>query len=164
MFWFDKQDERALFVDKRRETWPIDIGTPGTKGRSPIVVDPDELADFTALPYPDDAFALVVFDPPHIERTEAKGRQWRPSIHMPRWASRITLEITGVRIERLQGISENDAKAEGVEHYKPEHTAGLPACSAHRYAFEDLWRDINGPGSWEDNPWVWVVEFKRIQP
>ena len=73
MFWFDKQDERALFVDKRRETWPIDIGTPGTKGRSPIVVDPDELADFTALPYPDDAFALVVFDPPHIERTEAKG-------------------------------------------------------------------------------------------
>lgn len=73
MFWFDKKDDRALFVDKRRETWPIDIGTPGTIGRSPIVVDPDELADFTALPYPDDAFALVVFDPPHIERTEAKG-------------------------------------------------------------------------------------------
>ena len=95
---------------------------------------------------------------------EGKYRQWRPSIHMPRWASRITLEITGVRIERLQGISENDAKAEGVEHYKPEHTAGLPACSAHRYAFEDLWRDINGPGSWEANPWVWVVEFKRIRP
>lgn len=73
MFWFDKQDERALFVDKRRETWPIDIGTPGTIGRSPIVVDPDELADFTALPYPDAVFSLVVFDPPHIERTEAKG-------------------------------------------------------------------------------------------
>lgn len=73
MFWFDKQDDRALFVDKRRETWPIDIGTPGTKGRSPIVVDPDEIADFTRLPYPDEAFSLVVFDPPHIERTAAKG-------------------------------------------------------------------------------------------
>jgi len=73
MFWFDKQDDRALFVDKRRETWPIDIGTPGTIGRSPIVVDPDEIADFTALPYPDAVFSLVVFDPPHIERTEAKG-------------------------------------------------------------------------------------------
>ena len=73
MFWFDKQDERALFVDKRCETWPIDIGTPGTKGRSPIVVAPDKVADFTALPFPDDTFALVVFDPPHIERTEAKG-------------------------------------------------------------------------------------------
>ena len=75
MFWFDKQDDRALFVDKRRETWPIDIGTPGTKGRSPIVVDPDELADFTALPYPDAVFSLVVFDPPHIERTGLVPRQ-----------------------------------------------------------------------------------------
>jgi SAM-dependent methyltransferase len=73
MFWFDKQDGRALFVDKRRETWPIDIGTPGTVGRSPIVVDPDTLADFTALPFPDNTFAHVVFDPPHIEREEAKG-------------------------------------------------------------------------------------------
>jgi len=73
MFWFDKEDDRALFVDKRRETHPIDIGTPGTIGRSPIVVNPDMLADFTSLPFPDDTFALVVFDPPHIERTAAKG-------------------------------------------------------------------------------------------
>ena len=73
MFWFDKKDERALFVDKRRETHPIDIGTPGTIGRSPIVVDPDILADFRQLPFPEDSFSLVVFDPPHIERTAAKG-------------------------------------------------------------------------------------------
>lgn len=73
MFWFDKRDDRALFVDKRRETHPIDIGTPGTIGRSPIVVDPDILADFRELPFPDETFALVVFDPPHIERTAAKG-------------------------------------------------------------------------------------------
>jgi len=82
MFWFDKQDDRALFVDKRRETWPIDIGTPGTVGRSPIVVDPDEIADFTNLPYPDATFALVVFDPPHIERTEAKGLLTRKYGHL----------------------------------------------------------------------------------
>ncbi len=73
MFWFDKHDGRALYVDKRRETWPIDKGTPGTKGRAPIVVAPDVQADFTNLPFPSDTFALVVFDPPHIEREQAKG-------------------------------------------------------------------------------------------
>jgi SAM-dependent methyltransferase len=73
MFWFDRDDARALFVDKRRETHPIDIGTPGTVGRAPIVVDPDLLADFSALPFANDSFALVVFDPPHIERQQALG-------------------------------------------------------------------------------------------
>ena len=73
MFWFDKADPRSLFVDKRRETWPIDQGTPGTIGRSPIVVDPNILSDFSALPFVDYSFALVVFDPPHIQRTEALG-------------------------------------------------------------------------------------------
>lgn len=73
MFWFNKADPRALFVDKRRETHPIDIGTPGTVGRSPIVVNPDMLADFTELPFSDCSFSLVVFDPPHIERTAALG-------------------------------------------------------------------------------------------
>ena len=73
MFWFDKADPRSLFVDKRRETWPIDQGTPGTIGRSPIVVDPDILSDFSALPFDDCSFALVVFDPPHVQRNEARG-------------------------------------------------------------------------------------------
>lgn len=73
MMWFDRSDDRAVFVDKRCETHVIDKGTPGTKGRSPIVVDPDWLADFTDLPFPDDTFALVVFDPPHIQREKAKG-------------------------------------------------------------------------------------------
>lgn len=73
MMWFDKHDARALFIDKRRETHPIDMGTPGTIGRSPIVVDPDEIVDFTAMPFADETFHLVVFDPPHIERAEAKG-------------------------------------------------------------------------------------------
>lgn len=70
MFWYDKQDSRALFVDRRCETHAIDIGTPGTVGRSPIVVNPDLLADFTNLPLPDNHFSLVVFDPPHVERRQ----------------------------------------------------------------------------------------------
>jgi SAM-dependent methyltransferase len=73
MFWFDKADPRALFVDKRRETHPIDIGTPGTVGRSPIVVNPDVLADFTNLPFSNESFALVVFDPPHVARRQGSG-------------------------------------------------------------------------------------------
>ena len=73
MFWFDHADERAIYVDKRREMHEIDIGTPGTKGRKPIVVAPDVQADFTDMPFPDDTFRLVVFDPPHIQRESAKG-------------------------------------------------------------------------------------------
>lgn len=73
MFWFNKQDQRAVFVDKRCETWPIDIGTPGTIGRNPIIVRPDIMASFTMLPFASNTFDLVAFDPPHIERHEPKG-------------------------------------------------------------------------------------------
>lgn len=87
-----------------------------------------------------------------------------PSIRMPRWASRITLEVTGVRVERLQEISFEDAKAEGVEFWRHVETLkGLAACSQHRYEFEDLWTSINGRGSWDANPFVWVIEFKRAK-
>ena len=85
----------------------------------------------------------------------------RPSIHMPRWASRITLDITGVRVERLQDISFADARAEGVAHWRnAEMLKGLELCSQYRYEFEDMWNHINGPGSWDADPWVWVIEFK----
>jgi hypothetical protein len=89
--------------------------------------------------------------------------KWRPSIHMPRWASRITLRITDIRVERLQDISEDDAKAEGVTplDYAAHHVAA--GCGA-RIAFEQLWNTINGPGAWEANPWVWVVAFERVKP
>lgn len=82
----------------------------------------------------------------------------RPSMFMPRWVSRITLEITSVRVERLQEISEADAKAEGVA------IKNSPAAFLTSYArgFRDLWESINGPGSWDANPWVWVVEFRRL--
>lgn len=82
--------------------------------------------------------------------------RWRPSIHMPRWASRITLWITDVRVERLRDISQADAMAEGV-------SVDSPATFQAVAAYKDLWESINGPGSWDANPWVWVVEFKRLQ-
>jgi hypothetical protein len=80
---------------------------------------------------------------------ELAGVKWLPSIHMPRWASRITLEITAVRVERLQDISEDGAKAEGV----PD-----------RNAYHKLWEQINGAGSAVADPWVWVVEFALVTP
>lgn len=86
---------------------------------------------------------------------------WRPSIHMPRWASRITLEITGVRVERLQDISTDDAYNEGTAEWAAEATRNGNKWSNIVRAYQGLWESINGPGSWDANPWVWVVEFKR---
>lgn len=95
-----------------------------------------------------------------------EGYNWRPSIHMPRAASRLLLEITDVRVERLQDISRADAKAEGAtkaylnkEGYYTEHEEGT-----YKEGFAALWQSINGKESWEANPWVWVIEFKRIEP
>jgi hypothetical protein len=96
--------------------------------------------------------------------------RWRPSIHMPRWASRITLEVTGVRVERLQAITEEDARAEGAAHrISPggDLAGAFDVCETpinYRVHFRDLWRDINGPDAWDANPWVWVVAFKRVTP
>lgn len=112
-------------------------------------------------------------------------KKWRPSIHMPRWASRITLEIVSIRVERLQEISEEDAIAEGIKTEigivdircyggDPVEIKGTryffdsPKCDEYGYedpvsAYAALWESINGPGSWDANPWVWVVEFKRIE-
>ncbi|WP_121411551.1 hypothetical protein [Pseudomonas aeruginosa] len=93
--------------------------------------------------------------------------KWKPSIHMPRWASRILLEITSVRVERLQDISEKQALAEGVElEGEGVCFAGAPgtASDTPEESFKLLWELINGAGSWKANPWVWVVEFKRVTP
>lgn len=82
-----------------------------------------------------------------------------PSIHMPRWASRILLEIVSVRVERLNDCSEADARADGAEY-----GYGEGATISYRRMYELLWEHINGAGSWDANPFVWVVEFKRVQP
>jgi hypothetical protein len=78
----------------------------------------------------------------------------RPSIFMPRWASRITLEIESVRVERLQDISEEDAISEGVEHVQPLISA--------KEKYQELWESINGKGSWDENPWLWVIQFNKL--
>ena len=100
----------------------------------------------------------------HYAATEDRGGLlWRPSIHMPRWASRITLEVTSVRVERLQDISEADALAEGVTEDGSLVTdlAGNDRGGAFA-AFATLWEVINGADSWDDNPWVWAIEFRRL--
>lgn len=89
---------------------------------------------------------------------------WRPSIFMPRWASRITLEIESVRVERLHDITEEDAKAEGVSESMScgYLDNGTSSCSP-RCKFKNLWQSINGKGSWDLNPWVWMIQFKRLE-
>ena len=87
---------------------------------------------------------------------------WRPSIFMPRWASRITLEITGVRVERLQEISEDDAKAEGSQdaHNVMHFSFQSSIDNVYRRNYASLWDSINGKmHPWTSNPWVWVIEF-----
>lgn len=110
-----------------------------------------------------------------------EGGRWRPSIHMPRWASRILLEITNVRIERLNAISPEDAESEGLECTNFTGFGDEPGLPSYpepdvyfdplkkqwkEYppeAFAGLWESIYGEGSWKANPWVWVIEFKRVE-
>jgi hypothetical protein len=89
-------------------------------------------------------------------------RPVKPSIFMPRWASRITLEITGIRVERLQDISEEDAIAEGVDGEREAIWRGATWYDKPKRAYRFLFESINGQGSWDANPWVWVIEFKRV--
>lgn len=113
-------------------------------------------------PYDDDCLVFYradYLDDPHgadgEKSPEGRYRTWRPSIHMPRSASRILLEVTAIRVERLQDISEADAWAEGCSQ-----DATWP-----RDWYLDLWDSLKPAAgfTWADNPWVWVVEFKRIE-
>lgn len=103
-----------------------------------------------------------------VDQVDPERQSWRPSIHMPRWASRLTLIVTDVRVERLQNISREDAIAEGLTHVpgviepnwwrlpKPMHQGTWLSPVA---AFRFLWSEINGLGSWEANPWVVALTF-----
>lgn len=115
-------------------------------------------------------------DPPKAARTKQGGEHpgfvRRPSIHMPRWASRILLEVAEIRVERLQAITWDDAIAEGVVDtgrrngepwphcYVPGVTRGYEACAVA--TFLNLWEHINGDGSVKADPWCWVVVFRRV--
>lgn len=120
----------------------------------------------------DDDWIVYKADQPCFSGNVEGEVLWRSSIHMPRWASRITLEVVSVRVERLQDIGKDgrkaaDVLAEGITREQIQrmqfenffHHDDLPAM-----AFGSLWESINGKGSWAANPWVWRVEFRRIKP
>lgn len=154
-----------------RETWGL-----------PPSYDPKKHGDLKSMPRIGPVcFAADYTTPDGALRPAWDGGKWRPSIHMPRWASRLTLEVTWVRVERLQAISEEDAKAEGarhfpdlpvgpIGHYSPprwsmEAPENTDQClGSPRWAFANLWQKLNGAGSWDANPWVWVITFKRVTP
>lgn len=124
-----------------RETWAV---RPLHDDLPPRDIPPGEKVYYTATP----------------ELGLLNCEKRRPSIHMPRWASRITLEVKDVRVERLQDINEEDAKAEGVWHKSEDLENGMTY--NYRTLFAELWESIYGKGSWYKNPWVWVIEFEQI--
>lgn len=143
-----------------RETWcPGDpwVDTSGYDHDPPSTIR--YRADDGAIRYPNTSDAHAI-----STKGWSAPTRWRPAIHMPRWASRITLEVTGVRVERLQAITEADARAEGVDAVS---IADVPRRGTlhHRDDFAQLWDRINGKrAAWASNPWVWVVSFKRVEP
>ncbi|MGB6056351.1 MAG: hypothetical protein WBG17_14055 [Burkholderiaceae bacterium] len=141
-----------------RETWKYGVAAYDLQNV--------EVAQYQATPGVNDNADQEV----HMAQWEDR---WRPSIHMPRWASRITIKITSVRVERLQDISEADAFAEGVYDGTPcrcdeplDFVRSCGNCGGRLvnaiYLYRTLWESLNGPGSWDANPWVWVVEFERV--
>lgn len=119
--------------------------------------------------HPSDGYTAAVFR----EGFDRSGRPlWRPSIHMPRWASRLTLIVTGVKVERLQDISEEDAISEGIERFtdfQPQghwrryrDASGLGYVDCPIASFASLWTEINGPATWEANPWVVAYSYRVI--
>jgi hypothetical protein len=155
-----------------RETFYADHGDYADGGRLPAE-RPDWADDM--LYYPADArgdgswcCGLI----PECSCAEVGKPKARPSIHMPRWASRLTLEVTGVLVERLQDISEADAIAEGIEErdgelqgsrafYLYDHRCHWTRSPVESY--QTLWESINGKGAWAANPWVWAITFKRAE-
>lgn len=151
-----------------RETWGVGCRPDPSQGW----IDGIEYRADVAYLDEHDVLPLYTECVPEDFALEELREGWHPSIHMPRWASRINLEVTGVRVERLQDISDADAVAEGIErsgdgfvrfHPDPADTAHTGTTQDPRLAYRGLWESINGVGSWDVNPWVWVVEFKRAQ-
>lgn len=161
-----------------RETWYCDHIFAKTQGT------PEQIAQWRKMLY----FGADYLTPQEWSNAEEWAERtpaWRPSIYMPRWASRLTLEVTSVRVERLQSISEKDASAEGTA--LPVTTDDCPpgkvqplfqltrspmldssekpsSKNKYRWAFACLWESINGKRApWASNPWVWVIDFKRVE-
>jgi hypothetical protein len=134
---------------------PCPYGTEGTRlWVKETFADTEQAGD-----HPADAYYVYRADDPDWETCE--GWRWRPSIFMPRRASRITLEVTDVRVERLQAISEADAMAEGCTHHHDPGGDGQNVIEQYAY----LWDAINAKRghSWAMNPWVWAITFRRVE-
>lgn len=145
-----------------RETWSdVNLeGAPAVAYRADdevydLMEDESLLDEDGAFNYQDPRVSKYQFAAWYSDLISGVEGNWRPSIHMPRWASRILLEITDVRVERLNAITESDASAEGIT----DTGFGDLLVDGYRY----LWKSIYGDDSWQANPWVWVIEFKRIE-
>lgn len=163
-----------------REPWRTDVSLDKWSGKKieSTCIEAGYKTAWAPIQYEADGFRRDWDDPTFQDEPNQPGR-YRHARFMPRWASRITLEITDLRVERLQDISEADAKAEGAdlecpqcgysEEYKgrriicPSSNCGLDELWAPA-GFERLWESINGFDSWDANPWVWVIGFKRVEP
>lgn len=146
-------------------------GVPGDRlwVRETFWYEPPSFGEVCGIKYQDGDEALLFRADGEVEG----GVKWKPSIFMPRLLSRITLDIAEVRVQRLQDISEEDAEAEGLWRGRARrHLWWLNATDCrlcepfhgHKPAYQYLWQSINGPGSWDANPWVWAITFTKVQP
>lgn len=159
--WQELPHETAMIADDWAH--PCPYGQPGDRlwVREAFMHEPADYCWEASVSIPCRP-AHTVYRADHDD-AESRGAGWKPSIHMPRSLSRITLEVVGVRVERLQDISEVDAQAEGCALECMTPTGDDSGSAIHGPGgYIALWEAINGPGSWGANPWVWVVEFKRI--
>ena len=150
-----------------RETWGVfDRSTDWVEDGQPTPYEIDYAIGYRADG--EDSKDVEWMDAPAEHRQLLDDNRWRPSIHMPRWASRITLEVTEVRAQRVQDTTDEDALAEGCPTDPEELSNAGGWYDGPRPAlwFSHLWDSINAKRgfSWESNPWVWAVTFRRIEP
>lgn len=158
----DSDGNRFWGFSSDDDDWKCPFGKPGDRlwvrekwNAMPVGEDGEAGYPYFTIPKEKPCGACIAY------AADGEDGPFRPSIHMPRWASRITLEIVSVRVERLQEISNNDAISEGIVcvwrgDNGPHEFDQVPH-------FRFLWESINGKGSWDKNPWVWVIGFRRIE-
>lgn len=136
-----------------RETW-----------RGPVI-EPEEMADYQRSPAQFKTPRYCQYHADISQPSNAEQFGWQAGIHMPRWASRIDLEVTGIRVEKIQDISDDDVIAEGVQtdsHFLNNFFTMHSEPVSSKDAYRKQWALQYGGTSWEVNPWVWVIEFKRV--
>lgn len=149
-----------------RETWAWALASDGTQA----ICYQADMAALSALAWDNgEGDWSHVGDPVELH---CKPSHWKPSIFLPKWANRITLEITGIRVEQLQDISEENAIREGVvsipdsdgpNKFTVRNDGWSMSAPTAKGAFALLWDDIYGDGSWDANPWVWTINFRRVK-